>query len=79
MKQEIIFLSLLEEIKHNNLMSEKYKKVCRYLNYVEQFLVFISAASGCVSISVFTSLVAVPVGIVSSAVGSKAFALTGGI
>ena len=29
---------LLEEIKHNDLMSEKYKKTCTYLNYVEHFL-----------------------------------------
>ena len=26
---------LLDEIKHNDLMSEKYKKTCKYLNYVE--------------------------------------------
>ena len=26
---------LLEEINHNNLISEKYKKTCKYLNYVE--------------------------------------------
>ena len=24
-----------EEIKHNNLISEMYKKTCKYLNYVE--------------------------------------------
>ena len=26
---------LLEEIKHNDLMSEKYKKTCKHLNYVD--------------------------------------------
>ena len=26
---------LLDEIKDNDLMSEKYKKTCKYLNYVE--------------------------------------------
>ena len=29
---------LLDEIKHNDLMSEKYKKTCKYLNYVEHLL-----------------------------------------
>ena len=28
---------LLDEIKHNDLMSEKYKKIRKYSNYVEQF------------------------------------------
>ena len=28
----------LEEIKHNDLMSEKYKKTCKYLNYVNTCL-----------------------------------------
>ena len=26
---------LLDEIKHNDLISEKYKEACKYLNYVE--------------------------------------------
>ena len=26
---------LLDEIKHNDLMIEKYKKTCKYLHYVE--------------------------------------------
>ena len=34
---------LLEEIKDNDLMSEKQKKVCRTLNYLKYFPVFISA------------------------------------
>ena len=29
---------LLEEIKHNDLTSEKYKKTCKYLNYVKTCL-----------------------------------------
>ena len=37
---------LLEEIKHNDLMSEKRKKVCRVLNYFKDFLICISPASG---------------------------------
>ena len=70
---------ILEEIKHNDLMNEKHKKVCNASNYLEHFLIFISPFSGCVSISEFTSLVAVPVGIISSAVGLKICAITAGI
>ena len=70
---------LLEEIKHNYLMSEKYEKTCKYLNYVEKFLILVSAVTGCVSISAFASLVCVPVCITSSAVGIKACAVTAAI
>ena len=52
-------------------MREKHKKVCRSLNYVEYFLVFVSAVSGCVPISAFVSLVIVPVGTASSAARKK--------
>ena len=62
---------LLEEIKHNELMSKKHKKVRRALNYFDHFLVFVSAVRNCVSTSAFASLVDVPVGIASSAVGLK--------
>ena len=60
---------LLEERKHNDLMSEKYKKTCKYLSYVEHLLILVSTVPSCVSISSFASLVCVPVGITSSAVG----------
>ena len=58
----------LEEIKDNDLMSKKHKKTCKYLDYVEHLLILVSTITGCVSISAFTSLVVVPVGITSSAV-----------
>ena len=58
---------LLEEIKRNNLKSEKHKKC---VNCFEHFI-FISTVSGCISISAFASLVAVLVGITSSVVGLK--------
>ena len=69
----------LNEINHIDLMSEKHKKACRTLNYCEHFLIFISAVSGCVSISTFALLVGVPVGIASSAVRLKIGAITTGI
>ena len=61
-------------------MSEIYK-TCKYLNYVEQLLISVStitsiSVSICVSIS---ALVAVPVGITSSAVGIKICVITAGI
>ena len=52
-------------------MSEKYKKTCKYLNYVEHLLILVSAVTVCVSISPLASLVRVPVGITSSAGGIK--------
>ena len=60
-------------------MSEKYKKICKYLNYIEHMLILASTVSGCISISAFASLVAFPVGITSSAAGMKIFAITAGI
>ena len=69
---------LLDEIKSNDLMNEKYKKACKYLNYVEHLLILVSTVTGCVSISAFASLVCVPVGITSSAVGIKICAITTG-
>ena len=49
---------LLDDIKHNDLMSEKYKKICKYLNYVKHMLILVPTVTGCVSISAFASLVA---------------------
>ena len=51
---------LLEEIKHDDLISEKYKKTCKYLNYVEHLPIL---STGCVSMFTFASLVCVPIGI----------------
>ena len=70
---------LSDEIKHICLMSEKVKNVCRALNYFEHFLAFVSAASGCVSISTFPSLVVVSEGIANPALGLKICAVTAGI
>ena len=70
---------LLEEIKNNDLTYEKYKTTWKYLNYVEHLLILASTITGCVSIAVFASLVCVPVGIASPAVGIKSCAITVGI
>ena len=39
---------LSDEIKSNDLMSEKYKKTCNYLNYVENLLLLVSTVTDCV-------------------------------
>ena len=70
---------LLDATKHNYLMTEKYKKTCKYLTYVEQLLILASTIIGCVSISAFASLACVPLGITSSAVQVKICAVTAGI
>ena len=46
---------LLDEKKHD-LMCKKYKKTCKYLNYVEHLLILASTITGCISIFAFTSL-----------------------
>ena len=66
---------LIEEINQNELISKKHKKVCRVLNYFELLLI----VTGCVSISGFASLVDIPIGIMSSAIGLKLFPITAGI
>ena len=61
-------------------MNEKYKKTCKCLNNVENLLILLaSTIAGCVSISAFTSLVCVPVGIISSTVGINICAIIAGI
>ena len=45
------------------------KVVFRPLNYFEHFFIFVSAVNGNASISAFTSIVSVPVGIASFVVG----------
>ena len=62
---------LIEEINRNELISKKHIKACEILNYIEHFVSLGSTTTGCVSISAFASLVGIPIGITSSAVGSK--------
>ena len=68
----------LEEIKQSELMSKKHKKVSTTLNYMEHFLILVSTITGCIPISAFTSLIGIPIGITSSAIGLKICAITAG-
>ena len=52
-------------------MNKKHRKVCIVLNYIEHFLILVSTVTGCDSISALASLVGIPIGIKSSAVGLK--------
>ena len=69
----------LEEIEQNELMSQKDKKVCTTLNYIEHFLILAFAITGCISIFTFASLLGIPIGIMTSAIGLKICAINAGI
>ena len=67
---------LIKEINQNELMSKKHKKVRKVLNYIEHLLIVIFTITGCVFISAFASLVAISIGILSSAIGVKIWIIT---
>ena len=68
---------LIEEKNRNELMSKKHKKVwIRILNYVDHLLILIYTITGCFLISAFASLVGIPMGITTSAIGLKTFVIT---
>ena len=56
------------------MISKKHNTVFRALNYVEHLLILAYAVAGSISISCFTSLAGIPVGITSSTVGLKIYA-----
>ena len=60
-------------------MNKKHKKVYKVLNYIEHLPIFISTVAGFVSISAFASLVGIPIGITTSAIGLKINVITAGI
>ena len=49
------------------------------MNYFEQLLILVSTVTGCVSISAFSSLVGIPIGNTSSAIGLKICVATAGM
>ena len=65
-----------QEINQNELISTKHKKVCKIIIYIEELLILGSRVTGCVSISAFSSLVFLLVGMASSEVGIKICATT---
>ena len=57
-------------------MGKKHKKVSTTLNYSEYFLNLASTIAECISISAFTSLIGIPIGIAIAAIGFKICAIT---
>ena len=51
----------------------------RVLDHIVQLLILVSTANVCVSISLFASLVGIPIGIASSEVGLKICVITAGV
>ena len=51
-----------------------HKKVGTVLVHIESLLISASAVTGCVLVSAFASLVGIPIGITSFAIGLKTFA-----
>ena len=69
----------IQEIKQNELISKKHKKVCKILNYTQHLLILACIVTGCISISSLASLVGIPVSIASSALTIKISVITAGI
>ena len=63
----------------NELMSRKHRKVWTTLNYIENFLILASTITGCISVSAFAFLLGISIGITSSAIGLRIFAIAAGI
>ena len=68
-------LKKADEIR-NYLIQEINWNIRKILNYIEHLLIAIFTITGCVSISAFTSLVGIPIGITSSAIGLKICVIT---
>ena len=60
-------------------MSKKHKKVSTTLYYIEHFFILDFIITECLSIFAFFSLLGVPIGIASSAMGLKICAITSGV
>ena len=56
----------LLNLRNNELISKKHKKVYWVLNYIDHSLIAVSTISGSVSTPAFVSLVGIPIGITSS-------------
>ena len=70
----------MNKINQNELISKKHKNVCKMLHYIlhyiEHFFFLAFAVSRCISKSAFVSLLGIPIGITSSAIGFKIGAIT---
>ena len=69
----------IEEINQNELMSKKHSKVGTALSYTEHLLFWLLWLLEVSHFFAFASLVGIPIGITSSAVGLKISGITAGI
>ena len=69
----------VEEIEQTELISKKYKKVYKTLNYIKYFLILASTVTGYLSTSAFASFCDIPRGTTSTTIGLQFFAITLGI
>ena len=61
------------------MLSNKNKKVCPTLNYIEHFLTLVFAVTACISFSAFAFLVDISKGIMSSTIALAICAIIGRI
>ena len=62
-----------------NWWAKKHKKVYATINYIKHFLILASTTTEYISVSAFPSLLGIPIGITSSAIGLKICAIFAGI
>ena len=61
------------------MIAKKYKKIYTSFNYIKHLLILVCTVIGCIFNLAFAPLVAIPVGVTSSAVGIKICTATVGI
>ena len=66
---------MIAEINERELMSKRLSKYIARCDYVDKFLIVLSATSGSVSIASFTTIIGTPVGIASASL-SLTFSLS---
>ena len=69
----------IKEIKQNELISKKHKKIFSILNYIEHLLILACSSTGYVPISVFLSLAGIPLDVSSSVITIITSIVTAGI
>ena len=68
----------ITEFKERELMSKKLSKYISFFDYFDKSLIFLSVASGSISIASFTTVIGIPVAIASASF-SLAFSLCTGL
>ena len=61
------------------MRNRKNRKDCTTLNYIEQVFILAATITGCISISTIASLIGIPIGVKSFAIGLKICTITAGI